>query len=62
MPENKVEFFGAFICWMFTGFRGKLSSHYSQGSASKQVINFIVGFVSTIVIGVAAAWIRFSYF
>lgn len=55
---GKHEFFGAFICWMFTGFSGKLENHYSNGSGSKQLINFFVGFIGVVSIGIAIAVLK----
>jgi hypothetical protein len=56
--NSKYEFFGAFICWMFTGFRGKLENHYSNGSGSRQLINFFIGFIGVILIGISLAVIK----
>lgn len=55
---SKHEFFGAFICWMFTGFSGKLEKHYSNGSGAKQFINFFVGFIAVVVAGVTIAVLK----
>lgn len=56
--SNALEFFGAFICWMFTGFRGKLGNHYSNGYGYKQFINLFIGLIAVISIGIAIAVIK----
>lgn len=56
--SNALEFFGAFICWMFTGFRGKLDNHYSNGYTYKQVINIIIGLIAVIAIGTSIAVVK----
>jgi hypothetical protein len=58
MAERSLEFFGAFVFWMFHRFKGKLADHYSMGSGPKQLANYFIGFLSVISIGIAIAWIK----
>jgi|GEM_PF-3958590 len=41
----QIEFLGAFFIWSINRFKGKLSDHYSKGSARKQIMNFLLGFL-----------------
>jgi hypothetical protein len=52
---RQVEFLGATVQWIFSGFRGKVSDYYSRGSGTRQLLNFLIGIIVIVVIGVSLA-------
>ena len=58
--ENRLEFLGAFIIWTLTGFRGKISDHYSREDNGKQIRNFVTGLLTIIIVATSLCMIMNS--